>query len=44
MSADRLGSTLQYLLEVRERRGAGYLTLLDPDRLSLTQLEERAGM
>lgn len=44
MSADRLGSTLQYLLEVRERRGAGYLTLLDPDRLSLTQLEERAVM
>ena len=44
MSADRLGSTLKYLLEVRERRGAGYLTLLDPDRLSLTQLEERAVM
>ena len=35
-------STLEYLAHVRARRGAGYLTLLDPDRLSLTQLEDRA--
>ena len=51
MSASRNGgvpwkrekeSTLEYLLEVRRRRGAGYLTLLDPDRLTLAELEERA--
>ena len=35
-------STLERLLEVRARRGAGYLTLLDPDRLSLDELESRA--
>jgi phosphoglycerol geranylgeranyltransferase len=35
-------SVLQQLLDVRTRRGAGYLTLLDPDRLSLEQLESRS--
>lgn len=35
-------SALEHLLEVRERRGAGYLTLLDPDRLSASELERRA--
>jgi putative glycerol-1-phosphate prenyltransferase len=35
-------STLERLLEVRARRGAVYLTLLDPDRLSLDELESRA--
>jgi putative glycerol-1-phosphate prenyltransferase len=35
-------TTLEYLLDVRARRGAGYLTLLDPDRLSLDELESRA--
>ena len=38
----RGSNTLAYLLEVRARRGAGYLTLLDPDRLTLAELEERA--
>jgi len=33
---------LQYLLEVRQRRGAGYLTLLDPDRLAPGELDARA--
>jgi len=36
------GTTLEYLLEVKERRGAGYLVLLDPDRLPPEKLEERA--
>ncbi len=35
-------TTLEHLLDVRRRRGAGYLTLLDPDRLSLGELSERA--
>jgi phosphoglycerol geranylgeranyltransferase len=35
-------SVLQYLLEVRQRRGAGYLTLLDPDRLDPDELDARA--
>lgn len=35
-------SILERLLEVRARRGAVYLTLLDPDRLSLDELESRA--
>jgi phosphoglycerol geranylgeranyltransferase len=35
-------TVLQQLLDVRARRGAGYLTLLDPDRLSLEQLESRS--
>jgi putative glycerol-1-phosphate prenyltransferase len=30
------------LLEIKSRRGAGYLTLLDPDRLSIEELELRA--
>ena len=38
---ERGSSTFEYLLEVRRRRGAGYLTLLDPDRLTLAELEER---
>lgn len=38
------GSVLEYLLEVRSRRGAGYLTLLDPDRLEPEELEERAAL
>ncbi|MFH1570740.1 MAG: geranylgeranylglyceryl/heptaprenylglyceryl phosphate synthase [Gemmatimonadota bacterium] len=37
-----MAGTLDRLLEVRARRGAGYLALLDPDRLPLEQLEERA--
>lgn len=37
-----MSDVLRQLLEVRDRRGAGYLTLLDPDRLSLAQLQERA--
>lgn len=35
-------TTLEHLLAVRQRRGAGYLTLLDPDRLALDELENRA--
>ncbi|MBT3344625.1 MAG: geranylgeranylglyceryl/heptaprenylglyceryl phosphate synthase [Gemmatimonadetes bacterium] len=35
-------TTFDHLLDVRRRRGAGYLTLLDPDRLSLEDLAERA--
>lgn len=35
-------TVLDYLISVRDRRGAGYLPLLDPDRLSLDALEERA--
>ena len=34
-------TTLEYLHSVRERRGAGYLPLLDPDRLPLEELERR---
>lgn len=37
-------SVLEYLLSVRARRGAGYLTLLDPDRLSIDQLEHRVDL
>lgn len=39
-----VSSTFDHLLEVRGRRGAGYLALLDPDRLSLDELEARAGL
>ena len=35
-------TALEYLLSVRDSRGAGYLPLLDPDRLSLDELEARA--
>ena len=35
-------STFDYLMEVSERRGAGYLTLLDPDRMTPDELEARA--
>lgn len=35
-------TTFDNLLAARARRGAGYLTLLDPDRLSLEQLSQRA--
>ena len=38
----KLTTTLEYLVSVRERRGACYLPLLDPDRLSLKDLEARA--
>lgn len=41
---DSEGSVLEYLLAVRDRRGAGYLTLLDPDRLSVEELELRADL
>ena len=37
-------AVLEYLLSVRARRGAGYLTLLDPDRLSVEELEHRADL
>lgn len=37
-------SVLEYLLSVRARRGAGYLTLLDPDRLSVEELEHRVDL
>jgi putative glycerol-1-phosphate prenyltransferase len=37
-------AVLQQLLEVAERRGAGYLVLLDPDRVPLDELEERAAL
>jgi len=37
-----LGTILDYLLQVRKRRGAGYLVLLDPDRLPAQELEQRA--
>jgi len=39
-----VSTVLDHLLEVRSRRGAGYLALLDPDRLSLDELETRAGL
>lgn len=35
-------ATLDHLLAVKARRGAGFLTLLDPDRLSPDELERRA--
>ena len=35
-------TALEYLLSVRDSRGAGYLPLLDPDRLPLDELEARA--
>ena len=35
-------TALEYLLSVRDSRGAGYLPLLDPDRLPLDDLEARA--
>ena len=37
-----MAAILEYLLEVATRRGAGYLALLDPDRLPLEELERRA--
>ena len=37
-------TVLEYLLEVKERRGAGYLALLDPDRLKPEELERRAAL
>ena len=37
-------AVLEYLISVRARRGAGYLTLLDPDRLSVAELEHRADL
>ena len=37
-------TVLEYLLSVRARRGAGYLTLLDPDRFSVEELEHRADL
>ena len=37
-------STFEQLLQARARRGAGYLTLLDPDRLPLEELERRASI
>ena len=36
------GAVLDYLIAVRQHRGAGYLALLDPDRLPLGELEARA--
>ncbi|MBT5056535.1 MAG: geranylgeranylglyceryl/heptaprenylglyceryl phosphate synthase [Gemmatimonadetes bacterium] len=35
-------TTFDQLMAVRDRRGAGYLTLLDPDRLSIDELSQRA--
>lgn len=35
-------SIFEQLLQARTRRGAGYLTLLDPDRLPVDELEGRA--
>jgi phosphoglycerol geranylgeranyltransferase len=35
-------TVLDYLLDVRDRKGAGYLVLLDPDRVDPGELEERA--
>ena len=35
-------SILEYLLQVREEKGAGYLVLLDPDKVDRTTLVERA--
>ncbi|MBI2503358.1 MAG: geranylgeranylglyceryl/heptaprenylglyceryl phosphate synthase [Candidatus Latescibacteria bacterium] len=37
-----MAAVLDYLLGIKERRGAGYLVLLDPDRLSPEELEQRA--
>lgn len=37
-----MGKTFDFLLAVRERRGAAYLALLDPDRLSRSDLVLRA--
>lgn len=37
-----MGTVFEYLAEVRQRRGAGYLVLLDPDRLPAEALEQRA--
>ena len=37
-----MGKTFDFLLAVRERRGAAYLALLDPDRLSRSDLVRRA--
>ena len=37
-----MATVWDYLLEVKQRRGAGYLILLDPDRLSGEELQHRA--
>ena len=37
-----MASTYQRILSVRERRGAGFLVLLDPDKLSVEKAVERA--
>jgi putative glycerol-1-phosphate prenyltransferase len=36
------GSVLEHLLQIRVRRGAGYLVLIDPDKWELKQLPEIA--
>jgi putative glycerol-1-phosphate prenyltransferase len=42
MSFGATGSVYQYLLEVRDRRGAGFLVLLDPDRATPQKIGEQA--
>ena len=37
-----MGKTFDYLMSVREKRGAAFLALLDPDRLSIPDLVLRA--
>jgi putative glycerol-1-phosphate prenyltransferase len=37
-------STFDYLMQVKERRGAGYLALFDPDRLPEEEIIQRAAM
>lgn len=44
MSFGETGSVYQYLLGVRERRGAGFLVLLDPDRASPERIGEQAAL
>jgi len=39
-----LKEVLEYLLEVRAQRGAGFLVLLDPDRLAPDELARRAAL
>ncbi len=41
-AAAQVETTLEYLLNVSRRRGGGYLTLLDPDKLSVDELHRRA--
>lgn len=44
MFRDKAGSVYQYLMDVRERHGAGFMVLLDPDRTTPEKIGEQAAL